>query len=92
MFGDQAMIAKQSISGMRETGHDPRRRSGRLRRMLGALRLEQPLKLLSVLPVTPSKAPSTLWKRRTRYVRGARPLHCSIKRTGKRAKARVENH
>jgi len=32
MFGDQAMIAKQS---------------GRLRRMLGALRLEQPLKLLS---------------------------------------------
>ena len=26
-----------------------------------------------------SKAPSTLWKRRFPYVRGARPLHCSIR-------------
>jgi hypothetical protein len=30
-------------------------------------------------------APSTLWKRRFPYVRGARPLHCSIERRGKRA-------
>jgi hypothetical protein len=25
-------------------------------------------------------APSTLWKRRTLYVRGARPLHCNMNR------------
>ena len=30
-------------------------------------------------------APSTLWKRRTRYVRGARPLHCTTEKRGKRA-------
>jgi len=30
-------------------------------------------------------APSTLWKMRTRYVRGARPLHCTIEKRGKRA-------
>ena len=56
------------------------------RRKLGALRLEQLLQLLVKrgnprLPI----APSTLWKRRFPYVRGARPLHCSMKRRGKRA-------
>ena len=55
-------------------------------RKLGALRLEE----LFQLPVKRGKprlpiAPSTLWKRRFPYVRGARPLHCSIERRGKRA-------
>jgi hypothetical protein len=30
-------------------------------------------------------APSTLWKMRTRYVRGARPLHCTMEKIEKRA-------
>ena len=41
--------------------------------------------LASRAETRPPKAPSTLWKRRIRYVRGARPLHCSMKRRGKRA-------
>ncbi len=56
------------------------------RRKLRALGLEEPFQLLARrgkprLPI----APSTLWKRRFPYVRGARPLHCSMKRRGKRA-------
>ena len=56
-----------------ETDHEPRRK-------LRALRLEELLQLLASrgkprLPI----APSTLWKRRFPYVRGARPLHCSMK-------------
>ena len=93
MFGDQAMIAKQSISGMRETGRDPpAAEADDYGGCWARFALSSRSSCSPVLPVTPSEAPSTLWKRRTRYVRGARPLHCSIKRTGKRAKARVENH
>ena len=53
-------------------------------RKLGTLRLEQLLQLLVKRgKPRPPIAPSTLWKRRFPYVRGARPLHCSIKRRGK---------
>jgi hypothetical protein len=53
---------------------------------LGALRLQEALHRLhlrenALLPIDPSP----LWKRRTRYVRGAHPLHCNIERIGKRA-------
>ena len=56
------------------------------RRELRALGLEEPLQPLVKrgkprLPI----APSTLWKRRFPYVRGARPLHCSNEKRGKRA-------
>ena len=62
-----------------EADHEPRRK-------LRALRLEEPFQRLASrgnprLPI----APSTLWKRRFPYVRGARPLHCSMERRGKRA-------
>jgi hypothetical protein len=52
-------------------------------RAFGLEELLQPLKKRGNprLPI----APSTLWKRRFPYVRGARPLHCSIERRGKRA-------
>ena len=63
-----------------EPGGDPASEAdGEPRRKLGALRLEELLQPLPGrgkprLPI----APSTLWKRRFPYVRGARPLHCSI--------------
>ena len=58
---------------------------------LGTLRLEETFQSLVSrgkprLPI----APSTLWKRRFPYVRGARPLHCSISLSGKRPKAQAE--
>ena len=58
---------------------------------LAALTLEEALDPLTRcaetrLPI----APSTLWKMRTCYVRGARPLHCTIEKRGKRAPAQVE--
>ena len=60
-----------------EADHEPNRK-------LGTLRLEQLLQLLVKCgKPRPPIAPSTLWKRRFPYVRGARPLHCSIKRRGK---------
>ena len=68
-----------------EPGRDPAAEADREpRRKLGAFRLEQPFEPLSGragprLPI----APSPLWKRRTRYVRGARPLHLTAKRRGK---------
>ncbi len=31
-----------------------------------------------------------LWKMRTRYVRGAHPLHCTMEKRGKRARAQAE--
>jgi hypothetical protein len=34
-------------------------------------------------------APSMLWKRGFPYVRGARPLHCSMNRRGLRASAQA---
>jgi hypothetical protein len=60
---------------------------------LGALHLEAPFNRLMKrgkprLPI----APSTLWKRRFPYVRGARPLHCSKQTIGKRASAQAEKH
>ena len=60
------------------------------RRKLGALRLEELFQPLSSrgkprLPI----GPSTLWKRRFPYVRGARPLHCSMNKRGKRALAQA---
>src|SRR6476619_2095254 len=49
-------------------------------RKLGALRFEALFKLPVPLGKTRLPiAPSTLWQRRTRYVRGARPLHCTIR-------------
>ena len=60
---------------------------------LGALVLEEPLQVLVQFKKTrPPIAPSTLWKRRTLYVRGARPLHCNIIRRGKRARAQAEKN
>jgi hypothetical protein len=55
-------------------------------RKLRALGFEEPFQILVKrgnprLPI----APSTLWKRRFPYVRGARPLHCSNEKRGKRA-------
>src|SRR5690349_10142621 len=53
---------------------------------LRALRLEELFQPLVELGKTRlPKLPSTLWQRRLPYVRGARPLHCSIERRGKRA-------
>ena len=57
---------------------------------LGALELEEVFQPLVKrgkprLPI----APSTLWKRRFPYVRGARPLHCSMNKRGKRALAQA---
>src|SRR5205085_7787635 len=68
-----------------EPDHHPRRK-------LRALGLKKPFQLLSSrgkprLPI----APSTLWKRRFPYVRGARPLHCSNEKRGKRAPAQATN-
>jgi hypothetical protein len=51
---------------------------------LAALALEEAFRYLArSLKPRPPKAPSTLWKRRSRYVRGARPLHCTIEKRGK---------
>ena len=54
--------------------------------IVSALALEEALRPLAHGSQTRlPKAPSMLWKERTRYVRGARPLHCSKERRGKRA-------
>src|SRR5206468_1082055 len=63
------------------------------RRQLRVLMLEQAFDLLVKrgkprLPI----APSTLWKRRFPYVRGARPLHCNMKRRGMRGLAQARKY
>src|SRR5205807_1234599 len=63
------------------------------RRQLRALGLEEPFQSLVKrgkprLPI----APSTLWKRRFPYVRGARPLHCSNEKKGKRSTAQATKY
>ena len=56
------------------------------RRQLTALALEEDLDTFAHTAETQlPEPPSPLWKRRTRYVRGAHPLHCSILRRGKPA-------
>ena len=54
------------------------------KRQLTALAFEEVIDSLArCLKMRPPIAPSTLWKMRSRYVRGARPLHCTIEKRGK---------
>ena len=62
-----------------EADHEPRRK-------LRALRLEEPLKPpREPRKSAPSNSPEHAVEEALPYVRGARPLHCSMKRRGKRA-------
>jgi hypothetical protein len=69
----------------REPTSDPHAEAdGQPQGQLAALALEEAFRYLArSLKPRPPKAPSTLWKRRSRYVRGARPLHCTIEKRGK---------
>ena len=82
-----AMHRKADHAAEREPGGDSGSEADyEPRRQLCPLALEKALDAVADYAVTRLPiAPSPLWKRRTRYVRGARPLHIWNKRRGKRA-------